>query len=134
VGTFDRRQRQARRQATLGQEAECAAARAEAAPGERQETGVKLTKPQRRALKILEGAAPMTAGDFALKMWPDSPSWERHSQCGPKGSTTGAGITRQGGSFLNRLRGKGWVRLYFPGHRRVWMYEITMKGYTALNG
>jgi len=94
---------------------------------------VKLTTAQRRALEILERAdGPMMAGWFAHKMWPDSPSWRRHSKCGPKGSTTGAGIIRQGGSYLNKLCRRGFV-LARPKDG-VWMYSLTREGREALHG
>lgn len=91
---------------------------------------MKLTKSQRRALEILaKESEPLQATYFAMKMWPDTPAWSRYSNVG-HGATTGVGITRKGGSYLNYLRKRGWVDMRFES---VWLYYITGEGRAALD-
>lgn len=71
----------------------------------------KLTESQTKALTILKEYGALMPGDFAKYMWPDSPAWNRHYNCGPYGSCTGSGIRKAGGSYLGKLCKKSWLIL-----------------------
>jgi hypothetical protein len=79
----------------------------------------RLTKPQYRALRIIALEGPIRPSRFALNMWPDSPAWKRSYKCGPSGATRGRGIVLSGGSYLGKLRIRGWIRrdFIFYGHK-----------------
>lgn len=95
-----------------------------------------LTKPQRRALEILDKETRSTTAHwFAQKMWPRTDeryrlSWERTHNCGVNGATTGAPMWRLGGRFLTALTKKGWVRNAHGRDRLVdsYLWEITNEG------
>lgn len=67
----------------------------------------KMTEARRKALAILDNHGPVTAGQFARMMWPDSPGWSRPIGCGPKGSHKGRGMYLSAGCYLNKLKNDG---------------------------
>ena len=66
--------------------------------------------PTQRALKIVldNVAERMTASEFAVLMWPDSPCWRRVTRCG-RGSHAGKGMWLAAGSFLRKLEKRGLI-------------------------
>lgn len=60
---------------------------------------MKLTKPQTRALRILCDHGPLRPGQFARRMWPDSPGWRRTRM-----------MPMCGGAYLAKLGYRGWAR------------------------
>jgi hypothetical protein len=67
-----------------------------------------LTNFERRALQAIidhqsKYGESITARSFAKAMWPDSPGWDRISNCGPNGATTGKNMPFMAGSHLWRM-------------------------------
>lgn len=75
---------------------------------------------------ILDG---ITARDFAQKMWPNSKGWTTVSNVG-HGATSGVGMQLVGGSYLSKLKDKGWVMSYYDDYNMIW--SSTSKGRAAL--
>lgn len=69
-----------------------------------------LSPKARQALQIVRDHGPIQPREFARKMWPSSEGWKRHHNCGPNGSHQGGGMYLTGGSYLGKLRRKGWVQ------------------------
>jgi len=99
---------------------------------------VKLTRPQKRALTILDQHAPLRPREFAKRMWPDSPGWKRLHNCGPYGASAGTMMPMCGGAYLAKLGYRGWVRpqwRYTVGRRAYFCgYVLTSKGRELVNG
>ena len=70
---------------------------------------MKLTEPQKRALRILYEHGPLHPWKFARLMWPDSPGWNRIHKCGNYGASPGAMMPMVGGGYLGKLKKRGWV-------------------------
>jgi len=85
-----------------------------------------MTPARARALAIIREHGPITPRPFARKMWPDSPKWEAHTPCGPKGVSKGGGMNLAGGAFLGKLARDGLISRRLV--RRSWGTELT--GYT----
>ena len=83
-----------------------------------------------RALRIVRDNGPLRPARFAELMWPNSPAWKIHYNCGPYGSTTGRGLVMSAGSFLWKMERLGLTALV---HRQLawdeWNYNwfITQK-------
>ena len=90
-----------------------------------------LTAKQAEALRLVREHGPIFPGRFAELMWPDSPSWHRHSKCGPYGATTGAGARKAGGSFLTRLARKDLIQNKWDRDRQTG-YSLLAAGRRAL--
>lgn len=77
-----------------------------------------MTPAQRRALELLEAHEDrgLTPAEFARRMWPDSPAWQRPGKCG-QGTSRGTGIRQAGGAFLARLRKAGLALDLRPARR-----------------
>ena len=82
----------------------------------------------RRALSILREHGPMTAGEFAREMWPDSPAWKRVYNCGPNGATRGRGLVKSGGSFLGKLAKQELVEVGWDRHSTVNLHSLSQHG------
>jgi len=91
-----------------------------------------LTDSQYRALAILAQVDKITPGDFARKMWPDSPGWRRSYKCGPYGASMGIAMARTGGAYLGRLSRKGFVEMVSRGRGLSHSWAITQAGREAL--
>jgi hypothetical protein len=76
-----------------------------------------LTKAQKRVKEILLANPGLTAGEFARKMWADSPNWKKVFNCG-NGATRGSGMIMLGGSYLRKLCKKGMVNHYLDWSNR----------------
>lgn len=91
----------------------------------------KLTEFQISALRVIRNHGPIMPGEFAEKMWPDSPAWGRYHNCG-HGATAGGGMRMCGGSYIGKLYKKGWVKLYIGNYYErtspVTRYELTDEG------
>jgi len=87
-----------------------------------------LTDFQIKALTILRKHGPLTPREFAEKMWPDSPGWERVHKCGPYGASKGAMMPMAGGAYLGKLRKRGLVYWW----RNGLLWEINPEGLAAL--
>lgn len=89
-----------------------------------------MTKRQREALEILERVGPegISPRGFGLTFWPDSDMHKKHSN-----NTYGAQVGKAGwlaaGSYLGKLRKKGWARY---GGWELRNYCITKEGRKAL--
>lgn len=86
-----------------------------------------------RALAIIgeAGSQGIRAREFARRMWPDSPGWQRPAKCGPKGSHRGGGMCLAGGGYLGKLAKAGLaVRLYHS--KWHYGYVLTLEGKQAL--
>lgn len=60
-----------------------------------------------RALRVLRKHQPLRPARFAKLVWPDSPYWKVHYNCGPYGSTTGMGLVLSAGSYLRKMERLG---------------------------
>ena len=80
-----------------------------------------LTEPQRRALEIVAEHGPIRPAQFADRMWPDSPGWQRSYKCGPWGASRGIAMARTGGAYLGKLQRRGWI--HQPWHEMPWGYQ-----------
>lgn len=94
----------------------------------------KLTEPQMRALRILHEHGPLRPREFARLMWPDSPGWDRLHNCGPYGAAYGTMMPMCGGSYLAKLKCRGWAeetwyRSWIDGQIRSKGYILSAKGY-----
>ena len=80
---------------------------------------MNLTDPQYNALHIVALNGPIRPSRFADKMWPDSPAHQISYKCGAWGSTRGRGLVLSAGSYLAKLRKRGWVKeqYYFFGDK-----------------
>jgi hypothetical protein len=87
-----------------------------------------ITESERNALTILanEGRG-CTPKEFAKRMWPDSPGWQRHSKCG-YGSHRGGGMYQTAGAYLAKLRKLKLVERGWDDSR----YFLTRAGRQAL--
>jgi len=65
----------------------------------------KITPTQYRALKLIRDYPKISAKTFAKLMWADSPGWSRVDRQGRRGR----GMELAGGSYLAKLRNRGWV-------------------------
>lgn len=90
-----------------------------------------MTEKTIRALELLQEHERLTPRQFAEKMWPDAPAWQRCSNIGG-GSTRGVGITRAGGCYLAKLRRLGLTRQVYARHGHYAHHEITEQGQHAL--
>ena len=86
----------------------------------------------RRALAILREHGPLSPTEFAEKMWPDSPAWEKVYKCGPYGASRGRAIVRSGGGFLGKLFAAGLVEPGSRLDRTLW--SLSERGRKALAG
>lgn len=68
-----------------------------------------MTPFQKKALETLRDHPGITAGKFAEKMWPDNLMHVRISN-GGHGAQSGKAGWLCGGSYLGKLRKKGWCR------------------------
>lgn len=93
-----------------------------------------LTKPQRRGLEILKEHGPLTPREFAMHMWPDSPSWQKRNrgQRGTNHSGAMAGtMPMLGAKLLWKLRDLSCARERETGlAARQWV--ITERGVKRL--
>lgn len=94
-----------------------------------------LTPARLRALAILRDHPGVTAGEFALLMWPDSKGHRKVSRRSstPAGGAMGAGIKMSAGVFLWRLvrSGLAWSGTTgFASHQNV--FSISAAGQKAL--
>jgi len=93
-----------------------------------------ITEKTYRALDILnerEWDKPITARDFALKMWPDG-KWKKMYNVG-NGATSGVGMWLSAGSYLSKLKKRGLVWDEYDqqdGYQRFW--HISSKGKEAI--
>ncbi len=90
-----------------------------------------LTNAQLKALKILSATSysnPISAAGFAEKMWPDS-NMHTSSKNQGHGATTGKAAWLCGGSYLAKLKKKGWI--YICGDYLNRFY-ISQKGKEAI--
>jgi len=71
---------------------------------------MKLTEPQKRALRILRDHGPLRPREFARLMWPDSPGWNRLHNCGPYGASYGTMMPMCGGAYLAKLTYRNWAK------------------------
>ena len=63
-----------------------------------------------RALQAVQSyGRPVTAREFALRMWPTSPYWAEPSKLKRDGRETGAKMASAGGALLGRLQARGLV-------------------------
>ncbi|MEL6612674.1 MAG: hypothetical protein AAFQ53_11315 [Bacteroidota bacterium] len=89
-----------------------------------------MTPARLKLLRFLRDQGPQRGREIAKAMWPDSPKWRVHYNCGPKGSHVGGAMYQAGGAFAGRVaRATGWVS--YRGYERGW--AITDEGYAALN-
>jgi hypothetical protein len=86
---------------------------------------MKLTVHQKRALEILLKHRKISAARFGELMWPDSPAARRMYNTG-NGATRGKGLWLAAGSYLAKLRMRGWVRRDDGG------YDISFEGMKEL--
>lgn len=91
-----------------------------------------MTDAQARALTILREHGPMMPREFAERMWPDSPGWERVHRCG-YGATKGRMMAMSGGAYLGKLHKRGLVRIVTKRWLPGFMWTISPKGLAALN-
>lgn len=70
---------------------------------------MKITACTRKALAILRDHGPQRPSEFAKRMWPNSPKWNVHYKCGPRGSHQGGAMSQAGGAYLGKLRKAGLV-------------------------
>ena len=84
----------------------------------RKRSAMKLTKPQRRALKVLRDKGPTTSGGFGPMMWPNS-------------QARLTGLNRPAGQMLNRLRSMGLVNTRLDSEGWAY-YSPSVKGLQAL--
>ena len=87
-----------------------------------------LQRALRESVRLSDGSRTSSqcfrAQDLSRALWPDSDAWQRHSNNGPNGSTTGQGIKRAAGAPLRRLADLGYVRYCTANH-----YGYTCGGY-----
>jgi hypothetical protein len=80
---------------------------------------------------VIIGAHPgITPGMFAKRMWPDSPSWGRHTRAG-HGSVTGAGIRQAGGALIGKMSRSGLVERDISSEGVTTAY-LTVQGQQAI--
>ena len=89
---------------------------------------MKLTLFQQKALKVLIRHPGINARIFGVKMWPDSKAHRKISN-GGNGAQSGKAGWLMAGSYLGKLRKKGWVRHGYRslGERENGFY-LTAKG------
>lgn len=82
----------------------------------------RLTEPQKRALRILYEHGPLHPREFARFMWPDSPGWKVHHNCG-YGVSAGSMMAMAGGGYLGKLHHRGWVapKYHWNRHGELWL-------------
>tara|TARA_R110000772_G_C13310332_1_gene440582 strand:- start:13509 stop:13814 length:306 start_codon:yes stop_codon:yes gene_type:complete len=90
-----------------------------------------ITDKTAKALEILdvEYGRDLSAGQFAMQMWPDSDGWKRVKNTG-NGATSGKGMWLSGGSYLAKLRKRDLVWNDIKGGTSVW--KISSNGRIAL--
>jgi hypothetical protein len=86
----------------------------------------------RRALTILRDYGPLTPREFAEKMWPDSPGWNRVHKCGPTGASRGRAMAESGGGFLGKLRKQGLAEIYWDRRMDIDQHIISEQGRRVL--
>lgn len=89
-----------------------------------------LTDSRRRALLVVRDAPGIRPEEFARRMWPDNPGWDRFSNIGRGGSRAGVGMALAGGGYLGRLKKAGLVRMAVSGDE--FGYQITADGLDLL--
>jgi len=89
---------------------------------------MKLTKITIKALNILnlEYGKAITANEFAKRMWPDSEGWKMVKNTG-HGATRGKGMWLAGGSYLAKLRNRGFVTI-----DEAVLFRLSFEGIRAL--
>lgn len=92
---------------------------------------MKISPKTIKALRIIKEGRGITPKFFAMKMWPDSPAWERVYNTG-HGATTGKGLWLSAGSYLAKLRRAGLVEISFDDYH--FEYWLSIKGKEALEG
>lgn len=86
-----------------------------------------ITEKTYHALSILnehDWEHPMTANEFAKKMWPDSPAWRKVYNTG-NGATSGKGMWLCAGSYLNKLLERQLVVHDLCCYTPVWRISLT---------
>jgi hypothetical protein len=91
-----------------------------------------LTPTKKRALEILRDYPGLTPRAFGHKLWPDHPGWQRHTKCGPKGTSHGGGMNLASGGFLGKLKKEGLVRVEYARYHHAAEHYITEEGLRAL--
>ncbi len=81
-----------------------------------------LTAPQRKALEILRDFPEIGADGFASKMWPQQP-----------GRRFKRGMAMAAGSYIGKLKKKGWARDSYRRSEYGTAYELTAAGQEKLN-
>lgn len=90
-----------------------------------------VTDFQRRALQVIhEAGGEITPTEFAERMWPDSPAWQKVYAAGPYGSARGLALVRSAGGHLGRLTQRGW--LYRKSEASAALYCLTSSGQALL--
>ena len=88
---------------------------------------MKLSEPQKRALRILYEHGLLHPREFAKLMWPDSPGWRAMHRCG-RGASPGTMMAMVGGGYLAKLKYRGWVKGIW--HRRWLADRLRFRGHT----
>lgn len=84
-----------------------------------------------KALHIVKDNYDIRPREFAKKMWPDSPGWQRSSRSGESGSHRGGGMYLAGGAYLGKLYNAGL--LYVNFHQYGHGYSISQDGHKMLD-
>lgn len=89
----------------------------------------RLTDPQYKALTVLSDRKdPVRARAFAEFMWPDNTMHTKTSNQG-RGACHGKAAWLSGGSYLGKLKKKGWVREEFDYFLKEFTgYKLTEEG------
>lgn len=90
--------------------------------------GMKISDKTIQALKIIRDSEEISASDFALKMWPNSPKWKKVYNTGD-GATSGKGMWLAAGSYLSKLRKAG---LLWSGFSNIYWYRLSSDGRKVL--
>ena len=91
-----------------------------------------ITAKTYKALQILRKRdywSPMSASDFASKMWGDSKAWKRSYNTG-NGACSGKGMWLSAGGYLAKLYDRDLVSQDILGVTRVW--RISSDGRRAI--
>ncbi len=91
-----------------------------------------LTPTRRRALEIIRDYPGLAPREFGHKLWPDHLGWNRHTKCGPSGTSHGGGMNLAAGAFLGKLKKEGLVYVRYTPHSYQSHHHISEKGLEAL--
>lgn len=81
-----------------------------------------LTKPQERALALVNEFGHCSSRAIAAAMWPDSPAWKRRTRFGAVSNQGAMGGTMpmKAAQILHRLADKGLIERRFDRYSTTW--------------